>query len=112
LSKGSVNAADAPIGVSGECTDHASVGVQGKAKTGVLGLGERTGVRGVANDPAAVGGGVLIGVEVIGRNMGVLGVSDQIVSTGRPAWIRGWFGSNERAQIHLAHPACPNYLST
>jgi hypothetical protein len=48
---------------------------------------------------------VLIGVEAIGRHKGVPGGLDQIgVYGGRPAWVRGWFGSNERAKIHLAHP--------
>lgn len=58
-----------------------------KPKTRVLGLGERTGVRGVANDPAAIGGDVLIGVEAIGRHKGVpRRFRPDWCLRGRPAW--------------------------
>jgi len=64
-----------------------------KAKTGVLGLGERTGVGGVANDPAAIGGDVLIGVEAIDRHKGVPGGSGQIgvYGDGQPGTGMVWF---------------------
>ena len=29
------------------------------------------------------------------------------MSTGTASLVRGWFGSNERAKIHLAHPRLP-----
>jgi hypothetical protein len=64
-------------------------------------------VRGVANDPAAIGGDVLIGVEAIGRHKGVPGGLDQIgvYGDGQPGYGDGLVQTN--AQRYIWHTRLP-----